>query len=222
MVEIIPVINQFVFIGDVHAEDRHLEMAIEEGWKMGADTVLCTGDIPDGKGDPDRCCIQLMEIGAHTVRGNHERWLLEGIDYGLTDSTPKERFSDASIEYLERLPTTLTFQSPVGEVMLCHGLHENDMGKANFEDLNYILDQNYDLQALLKNSPARLVLNGHTHHFQVGNYQSRCFINAGTIRRDHNPSFHVINLEEQLIQSYSFNSLKPKIIAREKLVLNEN
>ena len=64
-------------IGDVHAEDHHLELAITTLSTAGAEALLCTGDITDGSGDLDRCVELLVKHDVITVRGNHDRWVLQ-------------------------------------------------------------------------------------------------------------------------------------------------
>ena len=43
-------------IGDIHAEDTHLDLALAFLNEQAVDVIICTGDIVDGNGDVDRCC----------------------------------------------------------------------------------------------------------------------------------------------------------------------
>src|SRR5678810_334167 len=63
-------------IGDVHAEDELLELALDYFEKQNVEHVLCTGDVADGAGSVVRCCTLLRQYSVQTVRGNHDRWLL--------------------------------------------------------------------------------------------------------------------------------------------------
>lgn len=202
---LLPVLSRFAFIGDVHTEHEYLEKAIEFSFGQGVDTVLCTGDIPDGYGNADRCCEILGGTNIFTVSGNHERWLLEGVKLNFSDGTHLDDLSADSVAFLRSLPRTIRFDSIAGPVLLCHGLYDNDMGKANFDDPEYILDQNHELAVLLESTDARIILNGHTHRFQVGYFRSRCFVNAGTIYRNSGPQFHIMDLEQKCIESYDFS-----------------
>ena len=66
-------------IGDVHAEHRRLETALDLFEKKKVDLLLCTGDLADGRGDLDACCSMLIHTGALVVAGNHDRWFLDRI-----------------------------------------------------------------------------------------------------------------------------------------------
>ena len=56
-------------IGDVHARDDRLAAALEVLTDLDLDAILCTGDIMDGPGCPDRCIDLLKAHGVSTVRG---------------------------------------------------------------------------------------------------------------------------------------------------------
>ena len=65
-------------VGDVHACDDRLSRLLAFLHDQSLDTVVCVGDIVNGPGDPNRCADLLHSHGVVTVRGNHDRWLLEG------------------------------------------------------------------------------------------------------------------------------------------------
>src|SRR5690348_4599860 len=121
-------------IGDVHGEDERLETALARFDALGAATVLCTGDIPDGSGSVARSCAILRERGVLTVRGNHERWFLGGVMRDLPDSTPLETVPLSEREWLAALPAVREFSTPLGGLLLCHGLGSNDMAKVGPDD----------------------------------------------------------------------------------------
>ena len=53
-------------IGDVHAEDARLELALDHLQAAGVDRIICTGDVVDGSGCPERSlrlfCNQVMWV----------------------------------------------------------------------------------------------------------------------------------------------------------------
>ena len=59
-------------IGDVHAEDKRLQAAISYLQLADVDSLICTGDIVDGNGDPDACIRILEDNDVHVVQGNHD------------------------------------------------------------------------------------------------------------------------------------------------------
>ena len=72
-------IGRIGIIGDVHAQDDKLRQALGQLEKLGVDQIVCTGDLPDGTGDLEESCRLLQKEHVLTVRGNHDRWLLDGV-----------------------------------------------------------------------------------------------------------------------------------------------
>ena len=65
-------INNVGVIGDVHAEDELLSKAIKFLRDRGVETILCVGDMPDGRGSVDHCCKILLKEDVTVVLGNHD------------------------------------------------------------------------------------------------------------------------------------------------------
>jgi len=191
-------------IGDVHAEDELLELALDYFEKQNVEHVLCTGDVADGAGSVVRCCTLLRQYSVQTVRGNHDRWLLTGTMRDLPDATDTNILTADATEYLTALAPTLTFSSPLGEVLLCHGLGMNDMARVEPEDSGYALDANLDLQALLASRAYRFVVNGHTHHPMVRHFGHSTLINAGTLRRRDTPGFLLLDFGQRQVEMLRF------------------
>src|SRR5204863_10095893 len=108
----------------------------------GADPVLCTGDIADGFGSVSRSCALLREHGVQSVRGNHERWFLGDVMRDLPAATPLDEVPLADRKWLDALPVVREFETPLGGLLLCHGLGTNDMAKVGPDDDGYALATN--------------------------------------------------------------------------------
>lgn len=117
----------FGVIGDVHGRPDLLRLGLEILQSRACAMLLCVGDIADGPGSVDECCHLLNSNGVETVRGNHDKWLAEGRMRRLPHATQLEELSDFSKMFLSTLPTVRYFESPLGRLMLCHGLGEDDM-----------------------------------------------------------------------------------------------
>lgn len=182
-------------LGDVHGEDALLERALGELEELGADLRLCTGDIADGPGDVTRCCELLAAHDVLTVRGNHDRWLLANTMRELPDATRRDSLAERTLSYLEALPATHTLSTPLGSVMLCHGLGKDDMGGVRPDDDGYALEVNDLLHQLRRDPSVAMVVNGHTHRPMVRHFEGLTIINAGTLLRHHDPGYLVADLE---------------------------
>jgi predicted phosphodiesterase len=182
-------------LGDIHAEDERLAAALAIFEAEGTGHVLFVGDVADGQGDIDRCCALLAGANAIGVRGNHDRWCVTDTVRSLPHAHVREHLAPASVALLESLPATRDIATPVGTLLLCHGVGESDMRRLWVHDDGYALETNDELAALL-NDPKRyaLVVGGHTHERMVRRFRasdlrlagdaSLVFVNPGTLSRD--------------------------------------
>ena len=181
-------------IGDIHAEHETLALALRVLADSGADRVMAVGDIVDGPGSVDRCCELLAEAGALTVRGNHERWFLANTMRELPDGTLAADIGVETHRFLAGLPKTCRFEVPGGEVLLCHGLGEEDMSSVALDADELSIRYNPPLEALIDEERPIWVLNGHTHRRGVWSYRRLTVINGGTLYREHAPCFGLVDL----------------------------
>lgn len=202
---LIMTLQRIAVLGDVHAEDAHLAVALKR--VLGAvDAILGVGDIVDGKGDVNRCCELLRECGAFTVTGNHERWLFDHEMRALPDAHALRDLSLANAEWLAALPRTMSLDAPHGKLLLCHGLGEDDMQSLLPDDFGYALQCNAAIEKLLYESDFRYVISGHSHRRMVRRIDNVTFINAGTLRRFNDPCFCVIDFAAGDVQFFDFRN----------------
>ena len=191
-------------IGDVHAEDVLLENAIKFLKSQNVEKIFCVGDVVDGCGDAEKCCKILLQEEIQVVRGNHDRWLLEGEMRDLQESTQLDSLSKSSDSFLSSLPRSYEFLTINGLALLCHGLGNNDMARLTPYDYGYSIEVNTDLQTLIKEQKYNYVFNGHTHYRMVRKFSDLTIINAGTLKREHNPVFLLVDLAQSLVKFYNF------------------
>jgi predicted phosphodiesterase len=213
-------------IGDVHTESELLRRALTELDALGAELVLCVGDIADGPGDLLRCCTLLKENQVPTVRGNHDRWLVADLDRSTTvgdqtlphavvahlralaETTPME-----VRQYLSSLPPTRTIETPAGRALLCHGLGDNDMA-AVFPDQTFDAWPAPEELIHLQADPAIvLVFNGHSHHRMVRHFPALTIVNAGTLHPMHEPGVVLVDFITRDVLWLDFGT-KPTITSK--------
>jgi predicted phosphodiesterase len=137
-------------IGDIHAEDKLLELTLNFLESRSVELVTATGDVADGTGSVDRCCSLLSLRKVVAVCGNHDRWLLAGVARDPPDATPTDAVTLDSRRIHPQLPEMVEFDTVRGRALLCHGLGLNDMAKVGPDDFGYALEANDDLQNLLR------------------------------------------------------------------------
>lgn len=199
-------LTRFAILGDVHAEDHRLAVALTHAGTLNLDGVLCVGDIVDGRGDAARCIALLRAASVACVRGNHDRWWTKGKPMGFADGTPREALDADAVAWLAALPPTATFDTPLGALLLCHGLAENDMIGVEPHDEGYALEANVDLQSLIDRADYQLVVNGHTHSRMVRRFGRKLrIVNAGTLKGSTEPGFGVVDLEARTVDWLAFS-----------------
>jgi predicted phosphodiesterase len=170
-------------IGDVHACDKRLDHLVGFFQAQSLDELLCVGDVVNGPGDPDACAALLQAAGVITVRGNHDRWLLEGqAPLGEDMQHRLEDLAPATVSFLQALPASIELRGADGtRLLLCHGLLDNDMNSITAEDYGYALEANDELQTLLGAGERRIVIKGHRHRPAIWRLSDLTLIDAGSL-----------------------------------------
>jgi predicted phosphodiesterase len=200
-------VRRLGLIGDVHAEDERLAVALARLADEGAETVVCMGDIVDGPGDVDRCVEMLAAHAVVTVRGNHERWLLADELRDMPGSHQRGDLAAATLDFLAGLPATRSLETVAGPVLVCHGLGDDDMAGVQPWDTEMDLVLNIGLCRLSRVEAPRIVVNGHTHRRLVRAVDGgRVIVNAGTIFRKHEPCFALLDLEASVCRYFTIDA----------------
>ena len=104
-------------IGDVHAEDIRLESSLSFLVDQGCDKIVCTGDIIDGPGCPNRSVELLKAFEVITVRGNHDRWIIENKARHVKHAHKIQDLSGSTLDYLNLLPSEAKFLFAYGAIL---------------------------------------------------------------------------------------------------------
>jgi predicted phosphodiesterase len=156
-------------IADIHGNLPALEAVLADLAGRGPDLLIDLGDCASGPLWPRETMERLIELGAFTVRGNHDRRQGSSLAreaMGPSDSFAFARLSPEQRAYLGALPM---MQTPTPGVLAFHGTPQRDDA--------YLLDDIQAgrlvradpraIQARLGNIEARVVLCGHSHRADV-------------------------------------------------------
>jgi predicted phosphodiesterase len=192
-------------IGDVHAEDERLRVALSALAAERVDRILCSGDIVDGPGDVDRTCALLKAHQVVTVRGAHDRWIRDDEMRAVPNAHRMTELAPESIELLKSLPSTLRLDVPLGKLLLCHGIGANDMRRLGPDDSGSAISANDDLLKVLFDPTVAIMVCGHTHVPMVRRFErgsgkpALMIVNAGTLARGDKPGFAVLDTEARRV-----------------------
>lgn len=191
-------------IGDVHSEHERLAQTLEFLQAAGITCIVCTGDIVDGPGCPNRSIELLLEYDVKTVAGNHDRWLLQDKVRHLPMAHHKTDLTTQSLGYLQSLNKTESITCHGQRLLLCHGMGERDLEKAWPGTQTMPIERNTTLDALIKAEQHDWLINGHLHFRTIMAFKTLTVINAGTLTGHRWPGFCVLDLDQRSVQAFEF------------------
>jgi len=197
-------IKKLGVIGDVHAEHHRLEAALAHLQGLDADAIVCTGDIVDGIGCPNESIKLLDNAAVFTVRGNHDRWILEGKARHIENAHSVTELSEESLSYLTSLPSQVTLDTIRGKLLLCHGVADDDLRKVWPGTEKMDIERSHLLDKIILEGEFQYLINGHMHFRTLIHFEALTLINAGTLRGEHWPGFSVIDFEAEHIAAFEF------------------
>jgi predicted phosphodiesterase len=172
-------------IADVHGNVWALDAVLADARARGADAFLDLGDTLDGPLDPAGAADRLMALGALTVRGNHDRLMLE-----RAEGTAHAALSPEHLDWLAGFPTVAEHE----DIVLFHAAPGDDLTtllEHMRADGTYPRDV-AEVAALLDGVDAPLILCGHTHTPRLVELpDGRWVMNPGSVGlqayREHGP-----------------------------------
>jgi putative phosphoesterase len=180
-------------ISDIHGDPVALELAWAHLTVMGADRIVCAGDLVGYGPFPDRVVSFLRERQVSSVRGNHDRWALER-GAGARDEFGGGTPSVETLDYLRELPSDLlvAYQTTIGVVV--HGSPRSDM--------EFVTPQSHPrgvLRQYLLDLQCELLVVGHTHQPMWFRCPDGIVVNPGSIvsagRIDSSRTFALVDLD---------------------------
>lgn len=151
-------------ISDIHGNLDALRAVLDEVHDHGCDAIANLGDLVSGPLWPAETAELLMHTSAHTIRGNHERQLLDPdlAAMGASDAYARRSLDAAQLDWIAALPATLRLD---GDVLLCHGTPGSDLDYLleRVDDDGVRAARDDEVAAKLASTDARLVLCGHSH-----------------------------------------------------------
>lgn len=185
-------------IADVHGNAAALEAVLADIDAAGITEVVNLGDHVSGPLEPRRTADLLMARGFPSIRGNHDRVVVDGgAAMVASDRHAAAELGEAHMRWLASLPATMLHQT---DVFLCHGTPRSDVA--------YWLDR-LTAGGIVAPAPigqvepeaegiaASLLLCAHTHIARVVRLRDgRLVVNPGSVGcpgyRDTTPVEHVV------------------------------
>jgi len=156
---------RFAAIADIHGNCLALEAVLADIEALGIDVVVNLGDHLSGPLEAARTADMLMARDFPSIRGNHDRWLVETpkAEMGASDAAAYAELDAGHKDWLAAQPPTLVFHD---EVFLCHGTPKSDTSywlERVTGDAVVHLTPIEDIEAEADGVDYPLILCGHTH-----------------------------------------------------------
>lgn len=173
-------------IADIHSNLNALEAVLARVREVGADAVLCAGDIVGYGARPNECCAMVRKVAAAAVYGNHEIAALTRDVIWMNPSAAKaalwtsRALDEGSRDFLLRLGLEARIQLGSRRVAVYHGSVDSA--------IEYVFEDQAD-EDLLARAKCDILVLGHTHVPFVRRFGGGLVVNPGSVGqpRDRDP-----------------------------------
>jgi predicted phosphodiesterase len=178
--------SELALISDIHGNAVALDAVLADLAGRGVDQIVCLGDLAAGGPQPHEVIARVRALGCRVVRGNADRWLLEGLPPGRSMEThrlgdvvawARARLAPDDVDYLAALPQTLSIGAADGPGLFCfHGSPRADV------DSLLATTPEAELDELMAEAPQEtLNAAGHTHLQLLRRHRDRVLVNPGSV-----------------------------------------
>lgn len=175
---------RFAAIADVHGNCLALEAVLADIRVMGIAEVVNLGDHLSGPLEAARSADLLIDRNFPSIRGNHDRYLVEQqpAELGASDKAAYSQLKSAHLDWLRKLPPTLVYRN---EIFLCHGTPCSDTTywmETVTEDAVVHATPIEDVEREAVGIDYPVILCGHTHIPRVVKLRDgRLVVNPGSV-----------------------------------------
>jgi putative phosphoesterase len=170
-------------VADIHGNVRALRAVMDDIKQVAPNTVVNLGDCVSGPLEAAETADVLMSLAWTTIRGNHDRWLLEKPreEMGRSDAAAFAELKNHHHAWLSTLEETATIE----DIFLCHGTPGSDttyLLETVQQDGDVRLATQAEVGRRLGSEHAPIILCGHTHIPRIVRLtDGRTVINPGSI-----------------------------------------
>jgi putative phosphoesterase len=209
---------RIAIFSDVHGNRFALEAVLMDIDSFKPDAIANLGDQVWGGADPAGAWKLQQEVGATTVRGNTDEFIIWPERHARARAYAdwlRSLLPSHAPERLEALP--ITAQLAEGEVVLAHGSIKSpwEALMVKFGDEPREATPDEMLEQIADFPKARVVVVGHTHDQKLRSKNAVTFVNTGPVSRqfDADPSARWVLLEKRQSWGISFQRVSYDIEA---------
>lgn len=179
-------------ITDIHSNIEALEAVLKEFDRIKVDKMICCGDIIGIGLNPEETVQALIKRKENliAVRGNHEKYLIEGLPKEIHDDKRKmgleeiknhewnhSKLSEKAKKFIDELPIVKNIEIEDKKIYIVHYPSDED-GKYKKHIRKPTI---VEIQNMFNGIDADIFLYGHTHTAIVNNKEDKWYINIGSL-----------------------------------------
>ncbi len=161
---------KIAIFSDVHSTPKTLIKVLSDITRIGAEKIVCLGDIVGYGKDPESVVGLLMKHGVQSIMGNHDMALFDDNYLDEFQSSirktilqNRKKLSDRSKEYLKCLKPFFLFQ----DLHFVHGTPPDQI-------TTYLYNANTKfLKSLFIHGKSRVYFTGHTHKMEIVSFDGK-------------------------------------------------
>ncbi|MBY3268851.1 metallophosphoesterase family protein [Rhizobium laguerreae] len=175
---------RFAAIADIHGNHLALEAVLADIRAQEIEEIVNLGDFFSGPLDAGKTADLLKPLSLTSVRGNHDRYLIEQDPASMhaSDAAAYRQLTPSHLDWLRGLPFDIVYR---GEVYLCHATPKDDnlYWLESVSPEGFVLLQPFEaIEALAEGIDLPLILCGHSHIPRaVRLSDGRLIVNPGSV-----------------------------------------
>lgn len=169
-------------VADIHGNVRALRAVMDDLKEVAPDRVVNLGDCVSGPLEAAETADVLISLAWTTVRGNHDRWLLERTEDKM-GASDKAAFSELRSHHKSWL-STLEENVEIEGLTFCHGTPDNDnvyLTETVEPDGHVRVATRAEVTRRLSGVQAPMVLCAHSHLVRALSLDGRLLVNPGSV-----------------------------------------
>ena len=186
-------------LADIHGNSSALVAVLDDMKRLGISDGVNLGDHFSGPLDAAGTAELLRAGNLHSIRGNHDRWLIEEEPSSMapSDKAAYDQLTRSDLDWLKALPATRTVYD---DIFMCHGTPDSDLTywlERVEPDGSIRASTLQEIETHAGDVGASLILCGHTHIPRLVRLpDGRSILNPGSVGcpayDDDAPVFHVM------------------------------
>lgn len=174
----------FAIIADIHGNSAALAAVLDDMDTLGVTDAVNLGDHFSGPLDAAGTADMLIPRGFPSIRGNHDRWLIETdpAEMNESDKVAHAQLTPRDLDWLRAQPAAMTF---LDDVYLCHGTPTSDTTywlEEVHSDAHVTTAPIARIETDAAGIDASLILCGHTHIARIVRLSDgRLIVNPGSV-----------------------------------------